>query len=141
MISAFAYCEPHRQADRTARCPRRRRYERKTLPRLARFDRRRDDTEDLEHHGGADQRGRAARIEGWRDLDDVAADEVEAGKAAHHDLRLENAHAAAFRRAGTGRVDRVEPVDVEADIGRAVADDAPRLLDDCFGALLVELLH
>ncbi len=60
---------------------------------------------------------------------------------AYHHLRLEHGDAAAFRRPGAGRVDRIEPVDVEADIGGPVADDGARLLDDRLGPLVVEFLH
>ena len=99
-------------------------------PVFAAVHRRRQHAQDLEHDGRTDQRGVAGRIEGRRDLDDVAADEVEPVEAADHALRLGGREAADLRRAGARRVDRVEPVDIEADIGRAVADDAPRLGDD-----------
>src|SRR5260221_624928 len=45
---------------------------------------------------------------------------------------------AGLRRAGAWRVDGIGPVDVEGDIGRAVADDLARLGDD---ALDAELRH
>src|SRR5262249_56886390 len=53
-----------------------------------------EEAEDLEHHGGADERGVAGGVEGRRDLDDVAADEVEALQAADQALRLARGEAA-----------------------------------------------
>ena len=96
--------------------------------------------QDLEHHRGADQRGVAGWVERRRHLDDVAADEVETVEAADHALRLGRREAADLRRAGSRRIDRVEPVDVEADIDRAVADDPPRLGDHLIRAEPEEFL-
>lgn len=61
-------------------------------------------------------------------------------QAAQHLLRLGRRIAADLRRAGAGRVDRVQPVHVEADIGRSRADHAPCLLDHLLDAELEELL-
>src|SRR5579862_8792002 len=107
---------------------------------LAAMYRRGQHAEDLEHHRRTDEGGITRRVEGWRDLDDIAADEVEPGEAAQHLLRLGGRVAANLRGAGARRVDRVEPVDIEADIGRAIAGDAPRLGDNLRGALLEILL-
>src|SRR5258707_309973 len=56
--------------------------------------------QNFEHHRGSDQRGGPARIEWRRDLDDIAADQVEATQLSDHDLRLDDGHSATFRRAG-----------------------------------------
>src|ERR1051326_5383572 len=86
--------------------------------------------QDLENHRRADERRVARRIEGRRHLDDIAANEVEPVEQADHALRLGSGEAADFGCAGPRCVDRVEPVDIKADIGRAVADDLPRLFHD-----------
>src|SRR6266487_469748 len=108
------------------------------LPRRHRFGRH---AENFEHHRGADQCGGPAWIEWRRDLDDIAADQVEATQFSDHDLRLDDGHSATFRRAGAGRKGRIEAVDIEAHIGRAAADDRPGLFDHGIRAFLVKFLH
>src|SRR5262245_1703445 len=70
--------------------------------------------EDLPHYRDAYERGVAAHVERRRDLDDIAADQIEPAQAADHALRLMRCVTADFGRAGTGGVGRIEPVDVEA---------------------------
>ncbi len=48
---------------------------------------------------------------------------------------------ARFGRAGAGSPGRVQAVDVEAEIGRAVADHPPRLLDRPAPAAIMQLVH
>src|SRR5205823_5659648 len=55
-----------------------------------------------------------------------AAYEVEPFERADHALRLGGREAADLGRAGARCIDRVEPVDIEADIGRTIAEDAFR---------------
>ena len=50
-------------------------------------------------------------------------------------MRLERREAADLRRTRAGREYRVQAVNVEADVGRPVADDAQDLLDHRIGAL------
>ena len=80
-------------------------------------------------------------IEGRRNLDHVGADEIEAAEAAHELERLARGQAADLRRAGAGREGRVDGVDVEGEVGRAIADDAARLGDGVGNPLLGHLLH
>src|SRR6266540_1358474 len=89
----------------------------------------REQAEDLPHHGDTDERGVAAHVEGRRDFHDVAADQIEPTQAAQYALRLVRGVAADLRRAGARRIGGIEAVDVEADIGRAVAHDAAGLGD------------
>jgi hypothetical protein len=82
------------------------------------------DAEHLVEQVRRDQRGVAGRVVGRRDLDEVAADEVQP-RAAPHDLeRLPGAEAAGLHRAGAGREGGVEAVDVEAEVDRRIADPA-----------------
>src|SRR6185312_8786343 len=110
------------------------------FPLFAPMHRRRQHAQDFPHHRRTDQRGIARRVEGRRHLDDIAADEVKPVEQAKHPLRLGGREAADLRRAGSRRVDRIEPVDIEADIGRAGADDTARLINDSFGAEAEKLL-
>src|SRR6266446_7163968 len=71
--------------------------------------------EELEEHLGADHCGVGGRVVLRGDLDDVAADEVDADEAAQDRLRLARGQTAGLRRAGAGRKGRVEPVDIERD--------------------------
>ena len=79
--------------------------------------------QDLEQHLRAGMRRVGGRVILRRDLDDVAADDVEALEAAQQLQHLARRQAADLRRAGAGREGRIEAVDVEGQIGRAVADD------------------
>ena len=75
--------------------------------------------QDLEQHlrRGLGRVGGGVVLRGH--LDDVAADDVEPGAAAHQLHGLARAQAAGFRRAGAGREGGIEAVDVEGDVGRA----------------------
>ena len=86
--------------------------------------------QDLEQHLRAGMRGVGGGIVLRRDLDDVAADDVEALQAAQDFQHFARGQPADFRRAGARREGRVEAVDVEGEVGRPVADDLSRLLDD-----------
>src|SRR5690606_32495456 len=57
-------------------------------------------------------------------------DKIDALEAANELQNLARREAADFRRAGARREARVETVDIKGKIGRAVADDRLRLLDD-----------
>ena len=65
---------------------------------------------------------------------------METAQAAQQLLRLERSEAADLGRPGARRIDRIQHVDVEADISLSVADDAPRFLHDGLWALLHCLL-
>src|SRR5207302_8096119 len=100
----------------------------------------RDQTQDIDHHRGADQRGVARLIVGWGYLDHIAPDEVQAPQAAEQPLGLERRDAPDFRRPGARRVHRIEAVHVEGDVGGAVAHHAAGLFDDALDAELGKLL-
>src|SRR5437762_7285096 len=86
--------------------------------------------EEFEHQVRREKRRNLARtVEKRRDLDDVAADQLQAGQAANELLGLVARQAADFRRAGSGRERGIDRVDVEGHVGRA-AEDAPDLVDD-----------
>src|SRR5258708_6105948 len=99
-----------------------------------------DQAQDLEHHRRADEGGVAGLIVGRRNFHDVAADQIEAAQTPQQPLGFERREAADLGRPGTGRVDRIEPVHVEGDVGRAIADDGARLLDDALDSEGGELL-
>jgi hypothetical protein len=63
------------------------------------------------------------------DLDNVTADDVEAGQAAEDAKRLCGSEPADFRCTGTRRKCRVQGIDVKADIGRALARYRARFFD------------
>ena len=69
-----------------------------------------------------------------RHLDDVGGDQVAGGQAAQDLQQLAGGHAARLGRAGAGRVRRVEAVDVDGDVQRAVADALAQLVGDLVGA-------
>src|SRR5690606_15446392 len=72
-------------------------------------------------------------------LDDVRRDQV-AGRRAAQDLQqLAGGHAARLGRAGAGGVRRVEAVDVDGDVQRAVADALAELVGDLVGAAPVDV--
>ena len=75
-----------------------------------------------------------------RDLDDIAADDVDALQAVQDRLSLARGQASSLRRSGARREGRVEAVDVERDVGRAVADDLSRLFHDALDADPVDIL-
>src|SRR5574341_928410 len=64
----------------------------------------------LEQQVGAGERGVAGRVVGWRDLDEIAADKIEAAAAADDLECLRCRQAADLRRARAGRVGGVEAV-------------------------------
>ena len=70
-------------------------------------------------------------------LDHVAADDIEPGTAAHQLHGLARAQTADLRRSGAGRKGRIEAVDVERNVGGAVAHDladfADRLMNELSG--------
>jgi hypothetical protein len=67
-------------------------------------------------------------------LDDVRADQVQAGEGAQHRQQLAAGQAAGFGGAGAGGERRVEHVDVDADVHGAVPDATGDRLDDAGGA-------
>ena len=80
--------------------------------------------------GCGGKRGDLGDIVGRRHLDDVHAAEIEPGETAQDRLRLPGDEPADLRRAGARREGRVERVDIEAQIGRPVADDLADALGD-----------
>ena len=79
--------------------------------------------EKLEQDGGGRHAGDAAGVEGRRDLDEISADEIEAPEIADQTLGFKCREAAGFRRSRPWRIDRIERVDIEGEIGGAAADD------------------
>src|SRR5258705_12486420 len=79
--------------------------------------------EQLEQYLRTDHCGVAGRVVLRGDLDDIAADDVDASEAAQDRLRLARRQAARLRRAGAGGEGRVEAVAIEGDVGWGVADD------------------
>ena len=71
--------------------------------------------------GGGDA-GDLGVVVGGRDLHDVGADQVEGAERAQRGQQFPAGQAARLRGAGAGRVCRVEHVDVDRDVHRAVAD-------------------
>ena len=72
-----------------------------------------DQAQNLEQHRCAVERGDRAGIERWRDLDQVAADEVDPAQGAQQSQCFARRDAAGFGGAGAGRFGRVQAVDVE----------------------------
>jgi hypothetical protein len=62
-------------------------------------------------------------------------------QTANHLLRLERGHAVNFRRIGIGCEGWVEHVDIEADVGRPIADHAQGFGECRLDAYVGELLH
>src|SRR6266540_424849 len=91
-----------------------------------------EDAKNLEHHGGANEGGVAAGIEGRRHLYDVAPDQIEALQTADHALRLGGRKAADLRCAGARGIGGVQSIYVEADINGAISNDAARFCNDPF---------
>src|SRR5690606_29376277 len=84
-------------------------------------------------------RGDLRVVVGGRHLDDVRRDQV-AGRQAAQDLQqFAGGHAARLGRAGAGGVRRVEAVDVDGDVQRAVADALAELVGDLVGAAPVDV--
>src|SRR5208282_6895764 len=104
-------------------------------------DRVRRDAEYLEHQVGRIQCRVPRGIEGWGDLANVAADDVEPDEAPQHHLAVAHAEPARLRHAGSDRVDRIEAVDVEGDVGGAIAHGLADLLDDLGAAHRLVIVH
>jgi hypothetical protein len=62
-----------------------------------------------------------------RDLDEIGADEIEAPEIADQTLGLKCREAARLRRPRPWRIDRIERVNIEGEIGGAATDDLSRL--------------
>ena len=71
---------------------------------------------------------------------DVATDDIDTRQSLQQSHRLPRRQAADLGCAGAGGVARVEAVDVEAEVGRPVADDPPCLGDHPGDAERLELL-
>ena len=74
------------------------------------------------------RRGTGA-VKGGRYLDNVAANDVDTGNVAQDDRHLGRGQPAPDRRAGAGRIGRIQAVDIKAQINRVIAQD----LLDLFG--------
>src|SRR5882724_6411027 len=96
--------------------------------------------EDLEQHLGADHRGVAGRVVLRRDLDHVAADDVDALEAMQDRLGLARGETAGLRCPGAGREGRIETVDIERYVSRPIADDLSRLRHDPLDAHSLDIL-
>src|SRR4030095_7519582 len=80
-------------------------------------------------------------IDLWQPLADDAADQVHALQAADDHLGVAHGEAARLRHAGADAIDGVEAVDVEGDVSRAGAADAPAFLDHLLAPHLLEIVH
>src|SRR5262249_42555410 len=87
----------------------------------------RKDAEKLEQDCGGCHAGDAAGVEGRRDLDEIGADEIEAPQIADQTLGFKCREAARLRRPRPWRIDWIERVDIEGEIGGAAADNLSRL--------------
>src|SRR5439155_22652381 len=97
--------------------------------------------EKLEQEGGGRHAGDAAGVEGRRDLDEIGADEIEAREIADQTLGFKCREAARLRRPRPWRIDRIERVDIEGEIGGAAADNLSCLLGRPPPAFVVKLLN
>src|SRR5688500_4421160 len=95
---------------------------------------------DLEEHLRSGMRSIGGRIVLRSDLDHIAADDVDALQPAQDRLGLARHQAAHLRRAGARSESRVKTVDVEGDVGRAIADHAARGVDHAGDPYAVDLL-
>ena len=82
----------------------------------------RDERQHLVGEVRRQRRRLAGRVVGRDDLDDVEPDEVDAGQPADDRQHVPRRRPAGLGRAGSGRVGRVDDVDVEADERGPVAD-------------------
>src|SRR5262249_6481897 len=87
----------------------------------------RKDAEKLEQDCGGRHAGDAAGVEGRRDLDEIGADEIEAPQIADQTLGFKCREPARLRRPRPWRIDWIERVDIEGEIGGAAADNLSRL--------------
>src|SRR5262249_8532874 len=99
-----------------------------------------DQREHLEQHLGPYHRGIAGRVVLRRDLDHVAANRVYPAQAMQDPLSLAGREPAHLGCAGAGREGRIETVDIERNVGRAVADDLEGPLDHALDAHLLDVL-
>ena len=95
----------------------------------------------FEHQGRAGQAGEIALVKRRRHLHQVGTNQVQPGKLAETMLRLQGGHTANFRRSGAGGIDRIQHVDIKADVGGLVADNLPRPLHHPLDAQFIDLLH
>ena len=79
--------------------------------------------QEFKHHGRAGQAGEIALVKGRRDFHHVGTNQIQSSKLTNAALRLQRGHTANFRRSGTWRIDRIQDIDIEADIGRLLADN------------------
>src|ERR1700730_12532772 len=84
--------------------------------------------EKLEQDGGGRHAGDAAGVKGRRDLDEIGADEIEAPEISDQALGFKCREAAGLRRPRSWRIDRIERVNIEGEIGGAATDDLSRFL-------------
>ena len=85
--------------------------------------------------------GRQVRdVERRADLDEIDADEVAAGQAAHQLQRLARRQAARHRRARARRERGIDAVDVEGQVDGALADDLAHLGEHVGDAALADLV-
>ena len=79
----------------------------------------------LEQQPGRQQGSIAAAVVGRGHLDQVAADEVEAAAGTDDLQGLDGREPARLRRAGARGARGIQPVDVEAQVDRSLADQCP----------------
>src|SRR5215467_8290738 len=101
----------------------------------------RKDAEKLEQDCSGRHAGDAAGVEGRRDLDEIGADEIEAPQIADQTLGFKCREAARLRRPRPWRIDWIERVDIEGEIGGAAADNLSRLHGRPPPAFVVKLLN
>src|SRR5258706_4815621 len=94
----------------------------------------RQETEHLVQQRCSVQCRQAASVERWRDLDQVGSHKSNTAHAAQQADRFAHGEAAGLRCAGARREHRIEGIDVEREVGRSSADDAPGLADHAIDA-------
>ena len=85
----------------------------------------RQDAQQFIQNIGPGQRRVAGRIIGWRNLNQIAAHDVQPLERTDQFHRLRRGQPANLGRAGAGRIGRIKAVDVIGDIDRRIADIAP----------------
>ena len=81
-------------------------------------------TKKLQSHRRRRQRRDLGMVIGGRHLHHIHADQIDPGEPAQDRKRLPGEEPADDRRARARRAGRVQPVDIEGQINRAVADDS-----------------